>query len=224
MYNEWKINHCSAPSNEKIENCLKGKRLFLLGDSTVFHWARDLKERFNCNITVVKRGNPIYPCEGQCSSYFCEQNKLRFDLLQHAMPGNIYRNHSLSVVKRILQYRHMKNVVFLLHYYGHVVREHPRLFRDRIRRTRQGIEEFLKINQDCHFFIKGGHFYEPGETHRYANYVFRLILIEEFEGLHDKVTYLDDVDGTIAENQVNIHPARHIVFGMVNQMLSYFCK
>ena len=223
IHNEWKINHCSAPSSEKLENCLQGKRLFLFGDSTVAQWFRDLKDHFNCIETDVDPGHSIYPCGGQCKSLFCEQNNLRVDLLLHSMPGNIYRNYSVSVVKRILKYRHMKNVAFMIHYYSHIVREHPRLFRDRIRRTRQGIEEFLTINPDCHFFIRGGHFYEPGETHRYANYVFRLILIEEFKGLYDKVTYLDTVDSTVAENSVNVHPAKHVVRGMINQMLSYFC-
>ena len=224
MNNKWKINHCLAPSAEKLETCLLGKSVLLFGDSTTAQWFKELKGRFNCNENEATHGNFIYNlCEGHCKSIFCGKNNLRLYLIPHSMPGNIYRNYSVSFVKHILRYQHLKNVAFVIHYFGHLAQENTRLFRDRIRRTRQAIEEFLKFNQDCQFFIKAGHFYLPGETHRYVNYVFRVILIEEFEGLLDRVTYLDNVDSSIAVNQVSIHPAGHIVREMVNQMLAYFC-
>ena len=220
---KWKVENCLAPSSNKLAICLRRKHFVIYGDSTSRQTLHRLIQRFNCS-SIVRSVNPTNNTSNINDMLVCEQSNITIDWIRHALPGNTGRDSSAAVATDLFRYKKRRNVVFLIQIFGHFSLFHPRAFRERMRLIRKSIEIFLKSNQDVLFMLRGGHFYHTGRAKRYANYIFRLILIEEFSGLLDKVIYIDYVDITIATRQKEIHAEGFVVDGLVDQYLSYICS
>ena len=218
--NHWTLTHCRPARPPDDVNCVRGKTIFLYGDSTVKQWFKELQSRFNCTNNFIHSDDrePI-----------CWNNdvNLAARFTRHSLPGNIVDgNIGSRRLEDLVEFITEGTVpIFLMHVYSHYTYYHHRIYRDRIKRLRSSIETILKKRPDAKFLFKGPHTMASkylGVSEYYA-YVYRLILIEELEGLHDTVVYLDFKDMSIAKQVEDIHPKPQVVTAMVDEMLAYMC-
>ena len=77
--------------------------------------------------------------------------------------------------------------------------------------------------------IKGPHTYKipdlrGNRLNDYFGYVYKDIMFKAFEGLHDKIVFMDQADMTTAKGLVKNHPPEDVVKEAVFQMFDYICK
>lgn len=76
--------------------------------------------------------------------------------------------------------------------------------------------------------IKAPHTYKIKDTRGnrlddYFGYAYKDIMMEEFEGLRDKIVFMDQKDMTIAKALTENHPPVGVVKEAVFQMFNYLC-
>ena len=79
------------------------------------------------------------------------------------------------------------------------------------------------------FLIKGPHTYKIPDSrcyrlNDYFEYVYKDIMRKEFEGLHDKIVFMDQADMTTAKGLVDNHPPEDVVKEAVFQIFDYLCS
>ena len=223
MHNKWETEHCKMTPSTKFLPCLRNKYIVLYGDSTTRQWFLVLYRRYNCTMITEEWTKEKWK---QNSAAYCPTLNVTFEWIPHAFPGNIdeKRLHIQSIAGHMLKFINNTDAVFLIHLFCHLSSFHHNVFKDRISHIRKSVDTVLKYNKNAKILIKGGHtFKEFGLASDYHGYVYRTITIEEFEGLYDKVVYLDNKDMTIAKEVKSNHPNFGIVEEMVDQMLSYIC-
>ena len=162
----------------------------------------------------------------------CVNTKHNFsvDWLTHSYPyfGRYTQKYSTSISRHLDKIDSDENVVALIHVFAHLLAYHPSVFREKMRRIRPSVANLLNRNKFVKILIKGPHtFYNtPAGPDRLSDYfgaVYKHIMYDEFKGIHDRVTYLNQKDITDAMGEINNHPRESIVAAMVEQMLAYLC-
>ena len=214
----WRTLHCKSPSSLSINKCIRGMHFTLIGDSTTRQWFEYFGRDYSCTL-IKSRSRQSYK--------FCTSSKHNFtaEWAIHSIPGFFYFTERPQSISGIMaEYPYSKSHIFLFHMQVHVSAYHPNVFRDRMTHVRNTIQKILSTNPSTRFFVKGPHtFKDQGQFGDYFGYVYRVIMLEIFQGLYDKITYLDSKDMTIATYQTNFHPDKRVVQGMVQQFLSYVC-
>ena len=144
----------------------------------------------------------------------------------HSVPGFYFKKGTPHSIPGIMANSTFTDShIFMFHMHVHVSAYHPNVFRDRMVNIRNAIVKILQTNPHARFFVKGpSTFREQGQYGDYFGYVYRVIMLEVFEGLYDKITYLDIKDITIASRQTFCHPDLPTTGVMVDQLLYYVCN
>lgn len=210
----------------KIPHCLRDKRLFLFGDSTIRQWYKLLLKEFACESLTEEWTKEKWHKRSICSA---KNINLTIEWLPHAQPFSVgkiwypkkYSTHPIATV--INELPDNNNTVLVIHMYGHLLYWHHSIFRDRIRAISRSIEHFLRRNSLAKVLIKAPHTFTQSPA-SYYSYVYRDILREEFTNLYDKVIYIDQADMTIAKENSELHPPPDISKEAVLQLLGYICE
>ena len=231
--NTWKLHHCNGPSGNDFKECLRDTRLLITGDSTTRPWYSFLCKTFSCTQTTESWTTAKWHKRSTCynSSY-----NLTIQWLPHAQPffsfpddrWDTYKYTVGSITRHINELDSNIKAIIVIHMYVHLAAFHHSVFRERIRLVSNSIRLYLIRNKNAKILIKGPHTYATTSIGNdcmsdYIGYLYRDIMFEEFQGLHERVTYMDQKDMTIAKNVYSHHPPDEVIRGAVYQMLGYIC-
>ncbi|XP_053381006.1 NXPE family member 1-like [Mercenaria mercenaria] len=227
---KWNLQTCLGVQKQHYMSCLKNRRLYLFGDSTVRQWYEAVIKRFKCKLT--SDGFEKCPkCQGEST---CVNRDINFkaNWYFHAHPifmgrawGTTRHWHSISF--RIDNLPRNERAIVLIHVYAHVINFHHNVFRQKMEIIRKSVENYLLDSKYSIVLIKAPHAFEgpAGECrlHDYYGDVYSKILFEVFDGLHDKVILLNNRDATLAQHEKLVHPKGNIVNAMIDQMMNFVC-
>ncbi|XP_045159628.2 NXPE family member 3-like [Mercenaria mercenaria] len=224
----WHLTLCQGFKGTTFQECVRNKRLYLVGDSTTRQWYSNICERYNCTYSAERTK---FEGSEMLSIRKVESHNITVINALHCQPvhiGNYFRNpkHSLiSIPKRLESISSNEDAIFLFHIFAHMSTLHHENFRNKMRLIRVSIEKLLERNNKVKIFIKMPHTYteDKGGINDFFGYVFSRIIFETFNGLYKKVIILNNRDATNSVASVPLHPDNFIVSAMVDQMLSFVC-
>ena len=202
------------------------------GDSTTRQWYKFLKNHMNCSQISEQWTTEKWHRKSSC---VVPSMNLKIDWIPHVqpfMPGKDWDMNQYDVkciAKEIADIRDKPNVIFVIHMHMHFTAFHHSIFQDRMQHISNSVRNVLKENKNVTFVIKGSHTYKiPGNRcnrlNDYFGYVYKDIMFNEFEGLHDKIVFMDQAAMTTAKGLRQNHPPQDVVKEAVFQMLDYVCK
>lgn len=227
--NTWHLLHCQAPGYSVYRQCLNRTRLMISGDSTSRQWYRFFQQNLQCKQITEKWTTKKWHRKSIC---IVPAINFTLEWLPHAQPffpgeewdNQKYAIHSIAKNIDSLKYSSTKTY-FVIHMHMHMTAFHHSIFRDRMKRISKSVRDILKINKNVIFLIKGPHTYiRAKQLDDYNGYIYNDIMFEEFQGLHDKIVFMDQKDMTIAKALIKNHPPMDVVREAVFQILDYVCE
>ncbi|XP_069841038.1 NXPE family member 4-like [Dendropsophus ebraccatus] len=229
--NTWNPVYCSMTAYktpEMYSNCLQGKDLFLIGDSTL----RQFMMHFTEGIKIVKYFR--YHYSGWAGwSLALEALNMDKDIYvsykRHGFPlehdefyyfkGDLYTSQQIDLTPG------GKNTIFAITM-GQHFRQFPlKIFIRRAINIRRALERLFLRSPDTKVIIKTENtreLYAPverqGDFHGYTQY---LVLREVFQGLN--VGFVDAWDMTVASGTASVHPPSYTFEGILSLTFSFAC-
>ena len=230
--NRWRLLHCQQPNTSVYRPCLQDKHLMISGDSTTRQWYSFFLKTMQCKQISEKWTTEKWHIKSKCII-----PSLNFTLhwLPHALP--LFPGQKMdqdkfalnSIAKNINEIGNVQNVIFVIHLHMHLTAFHHSIFHDRIRHISNSVRNILQKNKHVIFMIKGPHTYKIPDSrcnrlNDYFGYVYKDIMSKEFEGLHDKIVFMDQADMSTAKGLARNHPPEDVVQEAVFQMFDYICQ
>ncbi|KAG8434651.1 hypothetical protein GDO86_012854 [Hymenochirus boettgeri] len=224
----WHSVFCNLSTVEplsQIHNCLTGRVVYLMGDSTIRQWIEYLpsimKSLRNFNLHRSGLESMLLAID--------PQNNIVLQWKKHSHP--IVASHSYLVKddayisNQIDQLAGGPQTVIAISL-GQHFRPFPiHLFIKRVINIHRAIENILLRSPETKVIIKTENIREFNldaerfsDFHGYINY---LIVKELFQDL--PVAVVDAWDMTVAFNSNNVHPAENVIRSQINMFLSYIC-
>ena len=226
--NQWHLHHCKRPGKHTYEHCLQGKQLLLSGDSTTRQWYSFILDKFSCQQVTEK-----WTIKKWCKRSVCVVPSMNFTMqwLPHTLPviGKGMDSETIhSIATFINEIDNETMTIFVIHMYAHLLYFHTSVFRDRMRAISISVRRLLQRNKLAKVLIKAPHTFIRSEYFKglndYFGYIYRTIMYEEFQDLHDKIVYMDQKDMTIAKAVKDLHPPIEVVQESVYQLFDYICE
>ncbi|XP_053376872.1 NXPE family member 4-like [Mercenaria mercenaria] len=224
---KWNLRNCLGTSQQRLMSCLRNRRLYLIGDSTVRQWFTAVLDRFKCKMA----NEDFWKCPKCQKKVQCTNKDINFETVwyQHGQPNRMKtgwytKNTWYSTSYHIDKIPREERAIVLIHIYLHVHGYHSDVFKQRMQIIRKSVENYLSQSKHSIVLIKAPHTHFDVPLGDFSGYVFSKILFDVFDGLHDKVVLLNNRDATQAQHEVPIHPRKNIVNAMVDQMMSYVCN
>ncbi|KAL4222941.1 Neurexophilin and PC-esterase domain [Mactra antiquata] len=228
---KWNFVQIHGINNSCITDCIRNKRIYMIGDSTLRHWYLNLKEQTKCVATTGKWTKMKWHKASEC-----ELKDIGFKMgwYPHSQPfcvGNTWENaeHThISIARRIDNIPDNENAVVVFQLFMHQLAFHHTVAQGRYKLIRKSVERLLRRNKNAVVLIKGPHTFSQTPAAERLNdcYVglFTKILYDIFKGLHDRVVLLNNQDATIAAHIAWNHPPQNIISAMLEQMFYFACK
>ena len=230
--NIWYPRHCYRAFGRDVRQCLHGTRLVITGDSTTLAWYKFLQSNLSCS-----QVSGSWPKNKWHRKNICVIRSINFTMewLPHGQPfygGTMWHTNKYTIspiARHINELNSDVRTIIVIHLYIHFTAYHHNIFRDRVRLISKSVRDLFLRNKNATVLIKGPHTYSTTSLgsdclNDYFGYLYRDILFEEFQGLHDRVIYTDQKDMTIAKCITSHHPPQEVVTESVYQMLSYICE
>ncbi|XP_048259424.1 NXPE family member 3-like [Haliotis rufescens] len=222
--NKWHSLLCTDTLPRTIDayrQCLKGRRLWLHGDST----SRQFKEVLHSILRFPSHSDRHVPVTDTDLIH-----KFSISYHAHELPfyhGPRHFKKSVNQAQYIMVDRlpNTTKDIVVLNMYAHFVFVHPDVFRRHVQRLVPSVRNLLARAPNVTIAVRGPHaFFTPmrGVLSYWGN-LYTDIWHEEFASLQDKIVYLDFWDLTMAKPSQNIHPNTAIVKEMVHNMMSLLC-
>ncbi|XP_035264251.1 NXPE family member 1-like [Anguilla anguilla] len=226
-FNPLTVAGCSGPflSEDAITSCLKGKILYLLGDSTARQWIEYL---------VIKLKGLRIVQGSRFHSYLAvdARNNITVRWIKHAHPWLSYFESNIKtsvtvpeVLDSIEAGRGQKDVIVVIGIGQHFRPYPPEVFIRRLQSIRRAILRLHARIPQAVVVIKLENTIElKSEMIRDSNwygYIQNLAQRKVFERL--KVALVDAWDMTVAANTLAVHPNQVIISNQVALSLSYSC-
>ncbi|XP_069838254.1 NXPE family member 4-like [Dendropsophus ebraccatus] len=229
--NTWNPVYCNMTiykTPEIFTNCLQGKDLFLIGDSTL----RQFIMHFTEGIKIVQYFR--YHYSGWAGwSLALEALNMDKDIYvsykRHGFPlehdGFYYFKGDLYTSQQIDRTPGGKNTIFAITM-GQHFRQFPlKIFIRRAINIRRALERLFLRSPDTKVIIKTENtreLYAPverqGDFHGYTQY---LVLREVFQGIN--VGFVDAWDMTVASGTASVHPPSYTFEGIISLTFSFAC-
>ncbi|XP_075035269.1 NXPE family member 4-like [Mixophyes fleayi] len=229
--NIWNPLYCNMTvytTGENFTNCLQGKKLFLIGDSTL----RQFIMHFTEGIKIVKYFR--YHGSGWSGWHMAlEAMNMEKDIyvsykrhgfpLEH--PSFYYFKEDMYTSRQIDQRGGGKDTIFAITM-GQHFRQFPlKIFIRRALNIRRAVERLFLRSPDTKVIIKSENtreLYSPvemqGDFHGYIQY---LILRDVFQGIN--VGFVDAWDMTVASANGAVHPPGYIFTSIMSLTFSFAC-
>ena len=112
-------------------------------------------------------------------------------------------------------------LILVVHIFSHYCNYRSEIYRDRMKLISKSAKHLLDRNKDAMILVKGPH--TMNQIRNYWYYHYRAIMKKEFEGIHDRVVFMEQGDMTIAKRNGPIHPELDILKEAVRQLIGYTC-
>ncbi|KAL4218892.1 Neurexophilin [Mactra antiquata] len=228
---KWNSALCRGKDMYQLLSCMKDRRLYLIGDSTLRHWYRYILLAMKCTPTTELWTTEKWHKEAECE---IKDINFRAGWYPHSQPFFVgiefddVKYTLYSVSRRLDDIPSDEDAVVIVQLYMHTLSFHHSVFEERMKRIRRSIEKFLDRNRKSIVMIKGPHTFTStpasNRLNDYFGFLYNKLLYEIFEGLHDRVVYLNNMDATIALQISFNHPPSFITAAMVKQALSFACS
>ncbi|XP_063790882.1 NXPE family member 2-like [Pseudophryne corroboree] len=228
LWNPLYCNMTDYKSAENFTNCLQGKKLYLIGDSTL----RQFIMFFTEGIKIVNYFR--YHGSGWAGWHMAlEAINMEKDIyvsykrhgfpLEH--PGFYYFKEDMYTSRQIDRLAGGKDTIIAITM-GQHFRQFPlKIFIRRALNIRRAIEQLFLRSPDTKVIIKSENTRElfspvemQGDFHGYTQY---LILREVFQGIN--VGFVDAWDMTVASGNVVVHPPGYIFRSIMSLTFSFAC-
>ncbi|XP_052785103.1 NXPE family member 3-like [Mya arenaria] len=221
----------SFHSAVSYRKCLNGKRMYILGDSTIRQYA----EYF---INTVLEYKPRIDLRrfGPDRTYHFRKTFYKYGInvvyLKHAMP---FTNHN-APIKEItgfvteLEAIASSNItdsqiIIIAGYHAHFQLYPLAVYRGRIRKLVKSFTRLLTVKPSAQLFFKGPTF-TFDDTHWFDNKMsitYMEIAFQEFAPLHNHVTFLDTWSPSVTLETSGIHPVNKAFQALIQQFMAYLC-
>ena len=202
------------------------------GDSTSRQWFKFLINYFECKLTTERWTTEKWHRKSKCIS---PSLNLTIEWIPHALPfipgkeWDLHKYAANCLAKEISEIGDEQNVIFVIHMYMHFTATHHSIYQDRMQHISNSVRNILQKNNNVTFMIKVPHTYKiPGyranRLNDYFGYVYKNIIFKAFDGIHDKIVFMDQAALSTAKGIVNNHPPIDVVKEAVFQMFDYICK
>ncbi|XP_061113431.1 NXPE family member 1-like isoform X2 [Conger conger] len=227
LLDQWSSSFCqtgSFLSEVAITRCLKGKTLYLLGDSTVRQWMEYLEEKLKGLILIKKAYNSKLAVNAH--------NGITVRWARHSHPWiafyHFYIKGSVHIPKAldgIAVGGRQEDMIVVIGIGQHFRPYPPEVFIRRLLSIRLAIMRLHARNPQVHIVIKLENNRDLAlQTICLSNwygYMQNLAQRKVFEDM--KVTLVDAWDMSVAANSLALHPDEVIVSNQVSVALSFFC-
>ncbi|XP_071092780.1 NXPE family member 4-like, partial [Haliotis cracherodii] len=216
-------------------HCLANRTLRLYGDSTARQWFSYFFKKLN--LTFRSKPSEILNNVELMSQKWYEYTaafNIRYNYTVSWSPHGIpmFQDGSNREVKppvfvQLEEIPSQCTDIILIHLYLHFQLFPLHVYRSRVKRTRQAIEELLIRSPDVTIAIKGPHMVSgKPQTTQFGMWgpVYENILKQECVDLNNRVVYLDLWDMTVALESTANHPSSQIVKTMLDVFFGYVCK
>ncbi|XP_062951749.1 NXPE family member 4-like [Cynocephalus volans] len=220
----WNPVSCSLATVKKNE-CLRGKFMYLLGDSTIRQWMEYFKSSINTLKSVDLHG------------YGKFQNQLAVDLdrniniqwQKHGYPliGSLtYSVKDIEYIARAIDRTGGEKNTIIAISLGQHFRPFPiDVFIRRALNIHKAVQRLLLRSPDTMVVIKAENIREMhSDVERFSDfhgYIQYLVIKDIFQDLN--VGIIDAWDMTIAYGTNNVHPPQNVVRNQINVLLNYVC-
>ncbi|KAE8592183.1 hypothetical protein XENTR_v10018678 [Xenopus tropicalis] len=226
--NMWNLRYCSIKryrNMDSINECLKGKIVYMTGDSTMFQWMTYL----NNHVNSLKAFN-LYNENWPMTRLFVDlERNIKIEWRKHTNPFMMLVFHTFkeeyTIPDQIDHIGGNQNTVYIF-----TLGMHFRLFplEHYIRRVvniRRAIEQLLLRSPETKVVVKMENTSEIDDKIEMMNdfhgYVQYSILTNMFQGLN--VAVVDAWDMTVAFASENTHPSQDVIASEMDWLLSYLC-
>ncbi|KAM4848962.1 NXPE family member 4-like isoform 1-T1 [Urocitellus parryii] len=220
----WHPGSCSlAPI--KMNECLRGKSIHLLGDSTIRQWF----EYFKSNINTLKSVNLHEHGKMQSELVVDLDRNINIQWQKHAYPlvgSSTYSVKDIEYLARVIDRTEGgKNIVIAI-CLGQHFRPFPiDVFIRRALNVHKAVQRLLLRSPDTTVIIKRENIREMhSDAERLSDfhgYIQNLVMMDIFQDLN--VSIIDAWDITIAYGTNNVHPPQYVVGNQINIFLNYIC-
>ncbi|XP_040141179.2 NXPE family member 1 [Ictidomys tridecemlineatus] len=227
LQGRWITTFCNQIQldTNNINGCLKGKLIYLLGDSTICQWIYYLPKVVKTLKYFDLHETGSFPKRLLLDAGRHTQiqwKKHGFPIITH----NLYSVTDEAYIPREIDLISGDKNTAIAITFGHHFRPFPiDLFIRRAINIRKAIERLFLRSPDTKVIIKTENIREMhvetewfGDFHGYIQY---LILNDIFKDLN--VGVIDAWDMTIAYGTNNLHPPDHVIRTQINMFLSYIC-
>nr|XP_001088696.1 NXPE family member 4 [Macaca mulatta] len=222
--NTWNPVSCSL-ATVKMKECLRGKLIYLMGDSTMRQWM----EYFKASINTLKSVDLHESGKLQHQLAVDLDRNINIQWQKHCYPlvGSMtYSVKEMEYLTRAIDRTGgEKNTVIVISL-GQHFRPFPiDVFIRRALNVHKAIKRLLLRSPDTMVIIKTENIREMyNDAERFSDfhgYIQYLIIKDIFQDL--SVSIIDAWDITIAYGTNDVHPPQHVVGNQINILLNYIC-
>ncbi|XP_032816871.1 NXPE family member 2-like isoform X2 [Petromyzon marinus] len=224
--NTWKSSYCnnayfSSPSS--VKNCLKGKQIFLLGDSTIGQWFKYLNH-FTKGFKIVDRDLPGKDVQNIAD----DEYNITLNWFYHNYPfiatRITFKKDFRYIAQRIDNITGGSDTVIAISLGAHFTPFPLHVFQTRMHNIKAAVEKLLIRSPETKVIVKLSNVRENSGVAIFNNWnTFKLnqVLLEVFKTMN--VAFIDAWDMTAVLNSAKIHPNEHIIKNQIDSFLSFIC-
>ncbi|XP_078507378.1 NXPE family member 1-like [Lissotriton helveticus] len=229
LQNVWRPLFCKMSSYERAEEldpCVKGKQMYLMGDSTMRQWILLLPK-----LVPGLRFFDLHNGGEWHRNYLAvdTERNLRILWKKHGHPFVTMTffpipNDACLVdqINELIGNSYTAIVITLAHHFRPLPLE---VFIRRVVRVRSAVERLLRRSPETKVIVKTENTMElhpdPETNSDFHGYVQYLVMKHVFEGLN--VGLVDAWDMTVALATRNRHPPEHVIQNQLKMLLTYMC-
>lgn len=227
----WYPSECTLPvlSTGALQTCLRNTTVLMLGDSNLRLAYQILTNRLQCKPEGIPQWHTPHYC-------YHKQTNTSIHWHPHGLPFHLGFNtkyasrHNLKPANEYVdEVPNDRNFIVLIHLYLHLTPHHYSVFSSHIRAIRRSVEKLLTRNPRVKVIIRGPHaasnFNEwygirGGDL---AALRFTDIIKKEFNGMYEKIYFLQPWDMTVAIDNAEFHPPGFVNDALMNLVLDFAC-
>ncbi|XP_016288704.2 NXPE family member 4 [Monodelphis domestica] len=226
--NVWNLVTCNLShfhTETQMNICLKGKLIYILGDSTTRQWI----EYFIKNIKTLKSIDLHGFGNLRRQLVVDLERKIYIQWQKHGYPlvgSNSYSAKENEYIARVIDRIAGDKNTIIVFSLGQHFRFFPiDLFIRRAINIHKAIERLFQRSPETRVILKGENTREmnddPERLSDFHGYIQAHILKDMFQDLN--VSFIDAWDMTIAYGTNNVHPPQYVVRNQINMFLNYIC-
>ncbi|ESO90372.1 hypothetical protein LOTGIDRAFT_164299 [Lottia gigantea] len=215
-----------------LRSCLNNTNLIMSGDSTTRQYYQYLTSKIvpDCKQITKKWTTPKWHEPAKCES---KTRNLTILWNPHELPFvNAKREGQITNLKSTVEIvngiKSGENVVFVIHYYCHLIRNHYTIFINQLRILKESVKKVLLRNKQVKILIKSPYAFDVQDCKTQISDLHAKIYVEiikrELREFQDSIVYMNIWEMSVAMEQIGIHPKENVLWEHIQMMFGYICK
>ncbi|XP_043942025.1 NXPE family member 4-like [Protopterus annectens] len=212
------------PTSERAVQCIKGKKIYLVGDSTIRQWFEYLSKIIP-TLKTVNVGRHMWYSEHLAVDL---TNDIYVQWRSHGLPwqsgGPLMLSDTPSAVSLINNIYGGQEFVVVICMGVHFTPNPLKFYLQTLINVRNAVKRLLGRNPDTTVILKNANTRVPDKLllhNDWLGYELNRALVATFLGM--SVSLIDTWDIAVAYNSGDLHPGEEIIRSEVDVFLSYIC-